>query len=256
MNVFKQRMKEGKPLVGTLLTMGVPIVAEMISRCGFDWLWLDLEHSPLSLEQAQHLIQAKSISCAAFVRAPANDEIWIKRILDLGADGIIVPQIKTADEAVKAVAASKYPPVGIRSVGIARAHSFGMDFAKYVQQANEQTLVLLQIEHVEGVRNIDAILQVPGVDAIIIGPYDLSGSFGKLGQLQDPEVQEAILTIHKACKRHEMPIGIFALQAEQGQDYLKQGYQLLALGIDAHYLWTSAKASLDSVSSALTASSI
>ena len=255
MNVFKQKMKKGKPLIGTLLTMGVPVVAEMISRCGFDWLWIDLEHSPLSLEQAQHLIQAKSSNCAAFVRIPANDDIWIKRILDLGADGIIVPQVKTAKEAEQAVAASKYPPLGIRSVGIARANSFGIDFAKHVQQANEQTLVLLQVEHAEGVQNIDAILGVPGVDAIVIGPYDLSGSFGKLGQIQNAEVQEAMLTVHKACKRHGMPIGIFALQPEQGQAYLKQGYQLLALGIDTHYLWNSAKASLDSVSSALVAGS-
>ena len=92
-----------------------------------------------------------------------------------------------------------------------------MDFAKYVQQANEQTLVLLQIEHVEGVRNIDAILQVPGVDAIIVVPYDLSGSFAKLRQLQDPEVQEAILTIHKACKRHEMPIGSFLFRQNRAR---------------------------------------
>lgn len=125
-----------------------------------------------------------------------------------------------------------------------------MDFANYVQQANEQTLVLLQVEHVDGVQNIDSILQVPGVDAIVIGPYDLSGSYGKLGQIQDNEVQAAISTVHEACKRQSMPVGIFALQPEQGQVYLKQGYQLLALGIDAHYLWNSAQASLNAVLSA------
>jgi len=247
MDRFKERLRQGKPLVGTLITLGLPAIAEMISRCGFDWLWIDMEHGTLSLEQAQQLLQAKKEHCAAFVRIPANDDVWIKRILDLGADGIIVPQVKTAEEAERAVAASKYPPSGTRSVGIARAHGFGMDFATYVQEANERIVVIVQIEHVEGVRNIEAILQTAGVDAVIIGPYDLSGSFGKLGQINDSEVQEAIATVHKACKQHEMPIGIFALQPEQGGGYLKQGYQLLALGIDAHYLWTAAKTGLESV---------
>lgn len=248
MHDFKQRMKEATPLIGTLLTMGVPIVSEMISRCGFDWLWLDMEHSPMTLEQAQSLIQAKSASCAAFVRVPANDETWIKRVLDLGADGVIVPQVTTEEEAKRAVAASKYPPQGTRSVGIARAHGFGKTFADYVQRANEDTLVMLQVEHAAGVRNIEAILEVPGIDAVLIGPYDLSGSFGKLGQIQDDEVQEAINKVRSACNHRRIPIGIFALQPEQGQTYLKQGYQLLALGIDSHYLWSCAKRSLELVS--------
>ena len=248
MNLFKEKMSQGKPLIGTLVSMGLPIVSEMISRCGFDWLWLDMEHSPLSLEQVQSLLQAKTDGCKGFVRIPANDEIWIKRVLDIGADGIIVPQVKTADEARRAVAAAKYPPAGIRSVGLARAHGFGMDFATYVERANDDTLVLLQVEHVEGVANIEAILQVPGVDAIIIGPYDLSGSFAKLGQIQDPQVQAAMQTIHDACKKSKMPIGIFALQPEQGRAYLKQGYQLVALGIDSHFLWNAAKNALESVS--------
>lgn len=247
MNLFKERLRQGKPLIGTLLTLGLPAVGEMISRCGFDWLWIDLEHAPLSLEQTQHIIQAKADQCAALVRIPANDDVWIKRVLDLGADGIIVPQVKTAEEAQRAVVASKYPPAGVRSVGIARAHGFGMDFATYVREANERIAVVLQVEHAEGASNIESILQVPGVDAIVIGPYDLSGSFGKLGQILDPEVQGAIETVRKACGKHGIPVGIFALQCEQGKSYLKQGYQLLALGIDAHYLWTAAKVALDSV---------
>jgi 2-keto-3-deoxy-L-rhamnonate aldolase RhmA len=256
MNDFKLRLEQGQPLVGTLITMSVPIVAEMLSRCGFDWIWLDMEHSPLSLEQVQCLIQAKSAACKAFIRIPANDEIWIKRVLDLGADGIIVPQVKTAHDAQKATAAAKYPPQGVRSVGIARAHGFGMDFARYVEKANEQTLVFVQIEDAEGVANIDAILKVPGIDAVVIGPYDLSGSLGKLGQIQDPEVQKALAAVHEACKRHKTPIGIFALQPEQGQVYLRQGYQLLALGIDTHYLWSAAKTSLELVKTAVGAGAL
>jgi 2-keto-3-deoxy-L-rhamnonate aldolase RhmA len=244
---FKERLRQGKPLIGTLLSLGQPAVAEMLSRCGFDWLWIDMEHAPLSLEVTQQLLQAKGELCAAFVRIPANDPVWIKHILDLGADGIIVPQVRTAEEAQRAVAASKYPPAGTRSVGIARAHGYGMEFATYVQEANEQLMVILQVEHAEGVKNIHSIIAVDGVDAIIIGPYDLSGSFNKLGQIQDPEVQQAIETIFTVCKQQGMPIGIFALLPEQGKEYLKQGYDLLALGIDAHYLWSAAKAGLESV---------
>jgi 2-dehydro-3-deoxyglucarate aldolase/4-hydroxy-2-oxoheptanedioate aldolase len=250
MNPIKQRLKQSKPLIGTLLTLGLPAIAEMISACGFDWLWIDMEHGPLSLEQVQQLMQAKSEDCAAFVRIPINDDVYIKRVLDLGADGIIVPQVNTPEEARRAVAASKYPPVGTRSVGIARAQRFGMDFATYVQEANEKLLVILQIEHVEAVKNIEAILAVPGVDAIIIGPYDLSGSFGKLGQIHDSQVQQAIETVYNACKQHGMPIGIFALQPEQGRVYIKQEYNLVALGIDVHYLWSAAKAGFESLSAA------
>ena len=148
---FKQRLHDKKPLVGTLLSMGLPVVAEVVSRCGFDWLWIDMEHAPLSLEQTQQLIQSGNRDCAKLVRLPANDEVWIKQILDLGADGIIVPQVKNALEAQKAVSAAKYPPEGNRSVGIARAHGFGMEFADYVARANAETLVFVQVEHVDGV---------------------------------------------------------------------------------------------------------
>jgi 2-dehydro-3-deoxyglucarate aldolase/4-hydroxy-2-oxoheptanedioate aldolase len=194
------------------------------------------------------MLQAKSNNCSAFVRIPINDDVYIKRVLDLGADGIIVPQVNTPEEAKRAVLASKYPPVGTRSAGIARAHKYGLDFAGYVQEANEKLAVILQIEHVEAVRNIDTILAVAGIDAIIIGPYDLSGSFGKLGRIDDAEVQEAIVTVFKACKKHGMPIGIFALHSEQATTYIRQGYELVALGIDVHYLCTAAKAALESLS--------
>jgi 2-keto-3-deoxy-L-rhamnonate aldolase RhmA len=249
MSSFKEKLRKGRPQIGTLVSLGSPSIAEVLSRCGFDWLWIDMEHSPLSLEQTQSLIQAKEKTCTALVRLPSNDEVWIKRVLDLGADGIIVPHVSTAAEAEMAVTASKYPPTGTRSVGLSRAQCFGMDFASYLHEANDRLAVILQIEHVEGVRNIDSILKVPGVDGIIIGPYDLSGSYGKTGQLQDPEVKQAMKTVNEACKRHHIPLGVFALTPEQGQQYLKLGYQLVSVGVDIHYLWTAAKAGLESLKS-------
>jgi 2-keto-3-deoxy-L-rhamnonate aldolase RhmA len=247
MNAFRENLRQGKPLIGTLLTMGLPCVSEMVSHCGFDWLWIDMEHSPLNLDQVQQMIQAKSDKVAALVRIPANQEAWFKRVLDLGADGVIVPQIKTPEEAEQAVAAAKYPPQGSRSVGIGRCSLFGMNFAKHIGEANEQSLVFLQIEHVEGVRNIYSILKVKGVDGIIIGPYDLSGSFGKPGKTQDADVLEAIEKVQKACQQHRIPIGIFALLPEQGKQYLKSGFQLVALGVDTHFLWSAAKSGVEAV---------
>ncbi|MFN8555191.1 MAG: aldolase/citrate lyase family protein [Candidatus Obscuribacterales bacterium] len=247
MMTFKERLKQGNPQIGTLISLATSSVTEAISQCGFDWLWIDMEHGPLSIEQVQHILQAKRGDCAVLVRIPVNDETWIKRVLDLGADGIIVPQVKTAEEAARAVASSKYPPTGIRSVGMSRASGYGMDFAVYIRDANEKTCVFVQVEHKDGVKNIDSILAVPGIDAIIIGPYDMSGSFGKLGQIQDSEVQTAIDTVKKACQAKSVPIGIFCLQADLARTYIQQGYNLINLGCDIHFLWSAAKASLESI---------
>lgn len=244
---FKERLKQGKPQIGTLISIATSSVTEAVSQCGFDWLWIDMEHGPLSIEQVQHILQARKGDCATLVRIPVNDETWIKRVLDLGADGIIVPQVKTPEEAARAVAASKYPPTGIRSVGMSRASSYGMDFDVYIRDANEKTAVFVQIEHRDGVENIDAILAVPGIDAIIIGPYDMSGSFGKLGQIQDLEVQNAIDTVRKACLAKSVPIGIFCLQPDLARFYLQQGYNLINLGCDIHFLWSAAKTALESI---------
>lgn len=251
MHSFKEKILQGKTLLGTLVTMGSPIVTEMLSKCGFEWLFIDMEHSPLSLNQVQLLIQSKTKECAALIRIPSNDETWIKQVLDLGADGIIIPLVKTAEEASRAVAAAKYPPAGQRSIGLARAHTFGMEFSSYLEQANNNISIIALIEDKQGVENIDEILQVVGIDAIMIGPYDLSGSYGKLGQVEDSEIKQAIQIIHDACHRHKKPVGIFALKSEQAKAYLKQGYQLVATGIDFHYLWNAAKESLANISNAL-----
>lgn len=165
---FREKLLENKPLIGTLLTMPVAAVSETLSRVGFDYLWIDMEHAPLTLTDVQNLLQGITAPCSGLVRIPDNDETWIKQVLDLGPDGIIVPQIKTRQDAERAVKAAKYPPVGTRSVGIARAHTYGMDFANYVSQANESTAVILQIEHKDGVQNLEHILAVSDIDAIVI----------------------------------------------------------------------------------------
>ena len=243
---FKERIKNHEVLHGIIVTMGLTSATEALSSCGFDWLWIDMEHAPLSLMDVQQMLQAKNHTCAALVRIPANTDEWIKQVSDLGADGIIVPHVNTKMQALQAVRASLYPPEGTRSVGLTRASLYGMN-RDYTKSANAKKSLFVQIEHQEGVGNIEEIVQVPGLDGIIIGPYDLSGSYGKLGEIQDVEIVEAMQHVLNTCKRFAKPIGIFAKQADDAKRYVHQGFQLIATGIDMHYLWNAAKETLENV---------
>jgi len=241
---FRKKIENGETLHGTIVTLGLPSITEMLSECGFDWLWIDMEHAPFSLREVQGMIQAKKRTCAAVVRIPCKSEEWIKRTLDLGVDGLIIPHVNTAKEVEFIVEASCYPPQGTRSAGMARASLYGID-TKYALEANSKHLLFVQIEHYEGVANIEEIVRVEGLDGVIIGPYDLSGSFGKLGQIDDPEVAASIAKVLSVCQRVGKPIGIFAKDSTDAKRRLTQGFQLIAMGVDAHYLWSSAREALD-----------
>jgi 2-dehydro-3-deoxyglucarate aldolase/4-hydroxy-2-oxoheptanedioate aldolase len=243
---FRERLTRQEKLYGVMVTLGLGSVSEILSHCGFDWLWIDMEHAPLSLQDVQAMAQAKKPGCAALVRVPSHGEEWIPRVLDLGVDGLIIPHVNTAEEAARAVSASYYPPQGHRSVGPSRSSLYGLD-AAYQLEANQKRLLFVQIEHRDGVKNIASILQVPGLDGVIIGPYDLSGSYGKLGQIQDSEVVAAIGDVLQACQQARMPVGIFSKPGPEAKLYVEQGFQLLAAGIDVHYLWNAAQEGLKSV---------
>lgn len=243
---FRQRLRSNETLVGTLLTLPCPDIADVLSRLSFDWLWIDLEHGNLDIQEAQRLVQAIANRCATIVRVPSQDEVYLKKVLDIGIDGILVPQVKTAAEAQQIVQRCHYPPQGIRGVGIARAHGYGITFQDYVQHANQTTAILLQIEHIDAVRNIDEILAVQGVDAVLIGPYDLSGSLQTLGDIQQPEVMDAIQSVLQACQLKHMPVGIFCATPEQATRWNKQGLTLVAIGADVTFLWQSAQSALRS----------
>ncbi len=243
-NHLVQRLREGQKLVGTLVTLPLPEMAEGLAKAGFDWLWVDLEHAPLSLRDLQSILSTVEGKASALVRIPDNNLVWIKQVLDLGVEGIIVPLVNCASEARRAVDAAKYPPEGSRSVGIARAHGHGLSFKSYVERANTSTAVILQVEHIEGVRNIDEILAVPGVDGILIGPYDLSGSMNLLGQTTHPEVLAAVETVRAACERRGMPVGAFTFSPTEARSLLARGFGFVAVGIDAHYLLSAAREAL------------
>src|SRR5215472_7449535 len=210
---LKNALRQHKPLIGTLLTTASPEVAEVLALAGFDWLFIDLEHGSLSIQDAQRAIQAVADRSFTVVRVPDPTPENIKRVLDTGCDGIIAPHVNTADEARRIVAVAKYPPDGERSAGLGRAQGYGLNFADYIASANSQTVVILQIEHKDGVANVDEILRVQGIDALFIGPYDLSGSMGILGQVSDPRVLSAIQQVRVACAASNMPLGIFCATA-------------------------------------------
>ncbi len=238
---FKNRLTRGDRLVGTIVTLPATEVAEIFCLSGFDWLFVDLEHSALSLREAQRILQTAAPAVPCAIRIPANKEVWIKRALDSGAAGIIVPQVQTAADARRAVRLGKYPPTGARSVGIARAQGYGVNFQEYVDSANDEIAVIIQIEHIDAVARIEEIAKVPGIDCVFVGPYDLSASMGKTGQVNDPEVQAAISRVRDCVARADIPLGAFGATADTIQPYIESGYTLLAVGIDTLLIGSAAR---------------
>ncbi|MEK7438918.1 MAG: aldolase/citrate lyase family protein [Pseudomonadota bacterium] len=236
---FAARLRAGETLLGAIIALPCAEVAEMFSRAGFDWLFIDTEHAPLDYLAAQGLLQAAR--CPCLVRVPVGEEAVIKKALDIGAAGVVVPQVNTAAEAERIVGYCKYPPRGSRGVGIVRAQGYGLDFQEYVAGANDNVIVMLQIEHIDAVRNIESIVRVAGVDALMIGPYDLSGTMGKLGQVNDPEVEQAIETVRRACAAAGMKLAIFTATAEGMKPYLAKGYTLPIAGMDLMLLSAAAR---------------
>jgi 2-keto-3-deoxy-L-rhamnonate aldolase RhmA len=228
-----------RPLAGTLLSISAPQVAEIIADSGFDWVLIDMEHSAISLESVQNALQIMGDKILKIIRVPGNDEIWIKRALDTGCDGILVPMVNSAEEARKVISSSKYPLEGRRSVGLSRAHKFGPGFSEYVQNANRDLVIMIQIEHKEAVKNIDEILRVSGIDSVFIGPYDLSASMGLTGQLDHPEVKAAIRLVKDKCSEAGMPYGIFGMSPERLLPEVKDGCTFLLCGVDAAILTDS-----------------
>ncbi len=228
---FKAKLAGGTRLIGTILTLPAPELAEIAAGAGFDWLFLDMEHGLLDVAGAQRMAQAAG-ACPCLVRVPVNESVWIKKAMDIGAAGLIFPNIKSAEEAKRAVGEAKYPPEGVRSVGIGRAHGYGARFTEYIERANLDATLVAQVEHIDGVRNIGSILETPGVDAVFVGPFDLSASMGKPGRTGDADVREAIGTVRKACAARGIPAGIFAPDEAAARAALEDGFSFVCVGMD------------------------
>lgn len=242
---LKDRIRQGELLIGSLVTVPSLDVAEVMARVGFDYLWIEAEHAPMDFVHVQSLIQAVGGRCPCLVRIPDKQEVFVKKALDTGCEGIVVPQIRSAEEARQIVDWSLYPPAGQRSVGVSRAHGYGMRFQEYVDRVNDELVIVLQAEHVEAVEHIEAIVEVPGIDAVLVGPYDLSGSLGVLGKVDHPRVREAIERIEVGCEAAGMPLGIFASDAAMARRYVDRGFTLIALGMDVFFLWQAARGGLE-----------
>ncbi|HVY64839.1 MAG TPA: aldolase/citrate lyase family protein [Gammaproteobacteria bacterium] len=238
---FRARLKRGDRLLGTMVTLTSAATAEIIAGLGFDWLFIDGEHGPLETAELTAILQVASARTACIVRVPEAAEVPIKKALDLGAHGIIVPQVNTAEQAANVVRWARYAPEGSRGVGLARAHGYGQRFREYLDAANREIAVIVQAEHAQAVENIEAIARVPGVDAVLLGPYDLSASLGRMGQVDDPVVVGAIRRVTDACRAAGMPLGYFGVTAAAVRPYAAQGYTLLVAGVDTLLLGNAAK---------------
>lgn len=240
---FRQQLDSGRVCLGPSISLSDPAVTEALAP-SVDFFWIDLEHNPLSLESlAAHLIAARAGGAAALVRVPTSDVGWIKRVLDTGAEGIIVPQVRSAEEVRSVVSACRFPPLGTRGFGPRRATNYGRQQGQqYAAEANRRVFVAIQIETAEAFNDLDAILEVRGFDSIVIGPSDLSGAFGLLGEIDHPRVVEAVGHIASRARASGRYVGIgLAPNIEHAQRAIRQGVQWLQVGGDCGFLIDSAE---------------
>ena len=251
---LKSRLSRSELTIGSWVTLGHPSIAEIMAAAGFDWLVLDMEHSVLELSEVQSIIQVLDAKqCPAIVRLTSNHPDQIKRVMDAGATGVMVPMIKSAADAKAAVDGVYYPPRGQRGVGLARAQGYGNSFQAYRQWLDENAVIVVMIEHVDAVKAIDSILAVPGIDAYIIGPYDLSGSMGRPGDLNHPDVQAAIAQVLEAGRRANKPGGIHVIEPdlEALQQRIQAGFNFLGYGLDIRILDSICRTHLQSIRATL-----
>ncbi len=237
-------MNKKKTSIGCWITLNHPSVAEILADAGFDWLCVDMEHSVTDYFEAQQLIMAiQSKGLNAFVRVGENNTRIIKRVLDAGADGIIVPSVNSKEEAIRAVEAVRYPPAGKRGVGLARAQSYGFGFEEYRDHKTKNIKLIAQIEHINAINELESIIEVEGIDGTFIGPYDLSGSMGKPGQYDDADVKAALSKYEEIAKRYNKLIGFHVIQPshELVLEKFAKGYNFVAFSLDVLFLGTLAR---------------
>ncbi len=249
---FLQKIEEREICVGTVVSLADPVVSELCAEAGYDFIWIDTEHSPFDGRTVlAHVMATRGTDLAAFVRVPANDPVLIKPILEFEPAAIIVPLVRSAEDVRKAVEACKYPPKGMRGFGPRRGMRFGaVDMQTYLKAADEQTMVIVQIEHIDAVNDLDAILATPGLDGICLGPNDLSGSLGVLGQFSHPDVVAAIDTTIKKTLQTDLFLGVATGYApESSRRWIGKGIQWICLDTDCAGIYHRAQQVLGDVRS-------
>ena len=244
--ILKQKLQNRELTIGSWITLGHPAIPEILAPAGFEWLVVDIEHTTIDLSMVQVLISTiQAQGLAALVRVSKNEEVVIKRVLDAGADGIVVPMVSTVEDAKNAVAFAKYPPEGKRGVGLARAQQYGIGFELYKKWVKDNLIVIVQIEHITAINNLNEILKVKGIDGTIVGPYDLSGSLGIPGQYDQPIVMEALNKFKQICKDNNISMGFHVVDPveKKVKEKIEEGYNFLAFSTD--FLFMGIKANTE-----------
>lgn len=243
-NTLKRKLKRREITLGSWITLGNTAVAEIMANAGFEWLVVDMEHSVITLDIAQQLIQViEGCGAVPLVRVGENNATVIKRVMDAGAYGVIVPMVNTKKQAEAAVNAVKYPPVGTRGVGLARAQGYGGNFEEYRDWVNKESIVIAQIEHIDAVNNLESILSVKGIDGCIIGPYDLSASLGVPGKFENRDVSAALKKVERICNSNKVALGYHIIQPDYKLVLEKtvSGYSFIAFSLDILFLGNSCR---------------
>lgn len=241
-NRVKAMLQKDYPVYGAFVTIGHPSVVETLCLAGIDFIWIDAEHAALSLPQIVTMNMATGeTGVVPIIRVPSNNMDVIKQHVDTGVMGVIVPYIKSKDDAVKAVRALKYPPQGERGIGLGRATRYFIKLKEYLPNANRDVMVILMIETKEVCDNIDEVLQVPGIDMLSIGPFDLSASCGYPGQTNHPEVRKAIEKVETAALKAGIPLGISVPDRKRALSLISRGYRFFVIGSDVEYLYKGAR---------------
>lgn len=251
-NNLKIALKEGEVVFGPFVKLIEPAVVEILGYSGFDFVIIDAEHGPISIESIQNLLRAaESVNTTAIIRVGNNDEILIQRALDIGAQGVQIPQINSKFDAAKAISSAKYSPEGKRGVCryVRAANYSSMDKFEYFKVANEETLVIIHIEGSEGIDNLDEILSIArgGIDVIFIGPYDLSQSLGLSGQLDHPLVIEKMKEVVCKCKKNKIAVGTFVDDVDTAKIWVSMGVQYISYAVDTGILYQASKSIVDNL---------
>jgi 2-dehydro-3-deoxyglucarate aldolase len=245
--MLKSKIQSKALTFGSWITIGHPAVAEIMAKAGFDWLVIDLEHSVISIDVAGDLIRTIDLcGVAPLVRLTSNDQNQIKRVMDAGAHGIVVPMVNSPADAKRAVAATRYAPRGTRGVGLARAQGYGVSFPEYLKWQEDNPVVIVQIEHKDAIAQLEEILTVPGVDGFIIGPYDLSCSMGIPGQFEKVEFIAAMKQICETGQKLGMPAGLHIVEPDlkRLEQTIAEGYTFIAYSVDMRMLDVSVRQGL------------
>ena len=243
-NYLKRTLEEGKNVFGPFMKFTDPAAVEIMGFAGFDFVIIDAEHGPISMQSAQNMIRAAgTANITPIIRVANNDESLILRALDIGAQGVEIPQINCKSDALRAVKSVKYSPQGERGVCryVRAANYSSMDKFKYFKSANEETMIIAHIEGVEGINNLDEILSVPGIDVIFIGPYDLSQSLGIPGEVNHSLVIEKMKEVVLKCEQSKIAVGTFADDVETAKFWVSLGVQYMAFSVDVGILYDISK---------------